>query len=467
MPSLPSNLETTQRSSPGTWSAGGQIQQLSEYVPELRWPNSVQVLNRMRRDSKCAGVLRAAKMPIRGTGWHVVDSPDVRPEVAEFVRNNLGLNEQGSRRRRRGQGISWDFFLRHALLCLDFGHMFFEPVYNIGPPGPNDQLPPGNYAHLSRLAPILPATITGFDVAADGELNGITQYATGPDGRGTELLLARALIIPVINDREGSDWTGTSMLREAYKHWYLKDQLERLGAMIVERNGMGLPRAKYGQDGDREQMMRMAAAARAGEVSGVAIRQEDDFDLIGVTGTLVDPMPQITYHAGEIPNSVLAMFLTLGHDAGARNLGETFVDYFAMAVNAVIADIEEVGTEDISRSLVELNFGTDEAYPEIAADDITPQSPLTAEAISALVGAGVLTPDPDLEQFIRHLFNMPPQAASGDDAPEPEVPDDTIDVSGGGSSSHSAPPALVSETLAQAEGRLARMRETIGRRRRR
>jgi hypothetical protein len=467
VPSLPPNLETTQRSSPGTWSSGGQIQQISEYVPELRWPGSVTVYNQMRRDGKCAGVLRAATMPIRGTGWHVVDSPDVRPEVAEFVRNNLGLTETGnSRRRRRGQGISWDDFLRHALLMLPFGHMFFEPVYEIGPPGPNDKLPPGEYAHLSRLSPILPMTITGFDIAPTGDLNGIYQQAVQPDGRTTQIPLARDLILPVINDREGADWTGTSILREAYKHWFLKDQLERLGAQIIQRNGMGIPFAQWGDNGDREEMLRATTSFRAGELSGVAMRAQDSLKILGVEGTLVDPMPQITYHGDEIPNSVLAMFLTLGHDAGARSLGTTFVDYFAMATNSIIADLEETITEGPCRRLVELNFGPDEAYPEISADDITPQSPLTTEAMAALVTAGIIHPDAALEVFARFKFGMPPMTPDGENAPPPDVPDDTIAVQGGSSSSHSAPTEPHSETISEIESRLAWARRHLGRRRR-
>jgi hypothetical protein len=465
---MPANLPTDQRSSTGG-GTGGELQQISEYVPDLRWPNSVGVYNRMRRDAKCAGVLRAACMPVRGTGWHVVDSPDVRPAVAQFVRNNLGLNDVGtSRRRRRGQGISWDGFLRHVLLMLPFGHMYFEPVFTLAPPGPNDTgLPVRTYAHLARLAPILPPTINGFTVAANGDLVGITQQATLLTGQTVNVPLPADLIIPFVNDREGADWAGTSMLREAYKHWYLKDQMERLGAQIVQRNGMGLPVAKYAEDGDRDMMLAMATAARAGEQSGVAIRAADDFALIGVTGSVVDPMPQITYHGEEIAGSVLAMFLTLGHDAGARSLGETFVDYFTMAVNAVISDIEETCTEELSRRLVELNFGPDEAYPEIVADSITPQAPLTAESISALVTAGVVTPDASLDAFARSHFGMPPSTPSDVDAPPAEVPTNEIAVAAGGSS-HSSPTGGSSrvETLDQAEGRLARMREAISRRRR-
>lgn len=462
---------TRQQSAGGTWSSQGFVQELSEDSPDLRWPGSVIVYDRMRKDGKCASVLRASSMPIRGTGWHVVDSPDIRPEVLDFVRTNLGLVEAGdSRRRRRGQGVSWDMVLRHALLALPFGHMFFEPVYTLQPPAPGSTLPPGVYAHLGKLAPILPRTIAGFDIDASGDLASISQQVFN-DGKATTVTIGRDRLVPVINDREGSDWTGQSILRAAYKHWFMKDQLERLGVMIVERNGMGIPSAEHGPDGDREANMRAMGQVRAGDMSGISMPAGSNFRLVGVDGQTVDPMPQLAYHGQEIARSVLAMFLDLGHDNGARSLGDTFVDFFTIALNAVIADLEETFTEDVVRPLVELNFGPDEAYPEVAADSITPQAPLTAEAIATLVTAGVVHPDEPLEAFTRKQFGMPPsdpaEAPGGEQAPPAPV-EDTIAIPVGGGSSHSAPrPAVVGrvETVDETAGRLARMRAAVARRR--
>ena len=454
---LPSSL-TVQQSVPGTWSSGGQLQQVGEYNPALRWPASVAVFDEMRKDGKCASVLRALKMPVRGTPWHVVDSPDVNPAVATMVRNQLGLTD--SRRRRRGQGISWDPFLRHCLLAQDFGHMFFEPVYTIGPPGPNDTLPAGrSYAHLARMAPILPQTISGFNINDDGSLDSIEQQAAINGGQWKTVPLPAATLLAVVNDREGSDWAGTSMLRAAYKDWMIKDRLERMGPMIAERNGMGVPVYKHSEDGSRMGGLRVATSFRAGDLSGVSMPNTDDLTLQGVTGTTYDPLPLVQYHSQEIARSVLAMFLDLGHDNGARNLGETFVDYFTMAINAVITDLEETFTEGLSRRIVELNFGPDEAYPAIAADDITAQPPLTAQSIQMLIAAGVVTPDPALEEFVRQAFSLPPVTTAADNNAEPVEPvGEPILVQGARSSMSGAP------TLDARQARLAWMRRRMGRR---
>lgn len=465
---LPQQLQ--QQSVSGTSSYAGGLQQLSEHVPELLWPNSTFVYDRMRKDGQVSGVLRAVTLPPRGTAWHVIDAPDVRPEVATFVRNNLGLVEEGdTRMRRKNQGISWDHLLRHAFLNLPFGHMFFEPVFELGPPGPNDTLPPGTYAHLARMAPIMPQTLGAFNIDRTGDLVSITQTATDERGKTIEILLPRELILPVINDREGGDWTGQSILRGAYKDWFLKGELERLAVQIVERNGMGVPVGEFGPDGDRIALQRALSNIRAGDQAGGAFPEGSNVRLLGVTGQTVDPLPLILQHQQAISRSMLAMFLDMGHDNGARSLGETFVDFFTMVENAVIADLEETFTEGLSRLLVSLNFGPDEAYPEILADKITPQAPLTAETIATLVTAGVIHPDAALEEATRSIFGMPPASPTDADQPPPEIPDDTIAVQVGGGTSHASGRRWSRQTaltLDQRESLLERMRTRIGPRRR-
>lgn len=467
-PAFPAGIES-EIGSGGTYAPQGFLQQLSEDTAELRWPNSVVVYDRMRRtDGQVGGDLRAIGMPIRRTAWKVQAGDDVDPAVTQFVETNLGLTpESDGRRRDPGQHVSWDDFLRHALLSLVFGHMFFEPVYQIGPPTPGQPLldQGRQYAQLAKLAPRLPRSLVGIDIDDHGELAGIRQWVTRADGMSDVKRIPRAQLVPVINDREGSDWSGTSILRTAYKHWLLKEMLERVGAMAVERNGMGLPVVGFPADGDRQTALAMATQARAGEQSGIAFPVGYSFDLVGVKGTLVDPLPQIAYHDQAIGRAVLAMFLNLGHDTGARSLGETFVDFFTISLNAVIAAFEETATEEIVRPLVELNFGPGTAYPEIVGNELTPQSPLTADALGALVTAGVITPDSELEEDVRRRFGLPAlpdeplSSISKTPLTDPEDQSDPeIEVPAAGGSSHSGITGPISEVRA----RLAAIRRGDG-----
>jgi hypothetical protein len=408
MPPFPAGI-TTERGAPGQVAFAG-IPETWEATPELRWPASVAVYDQMRRsDAQVVSVLRAVTLPVRRTTWRVAGD-DTDPRVLGFVEAELGLAPEGEgRRRRRREGISFDRLLAEALLSLPFGHMVFEQVYAVGPPAADAPagLPP-RLAHLRKLGPRMPRTLAGFDLARDGGLDAVRQWVTHPDGRVEEVRLPNDRLVVFVNEREGADWTGTSILRGAYKHWLIKDSLLRVGAMAVERNGMGVPVVYYGPEGNADDALGYAKAFRAGEEAGAAAPDGTyRIELLGVTGQTRDELPLVKYHDESIGRSALAMFLNLGHDRGARSLGETFVDYFVMALGAVIDEIAETVTEHVIRDLVELNFGGDEPYPELVADELTPESLPTAEALKALVEAQVLTPDPELERYIRRRSGLP------------------------------------------------------------
>jgi hypothetical protein len=62
-----------------------------EQTPELRWPLSVFVYDRMRNtDAQVAAVLRAVTLPVRRTTWRI-DPAGARPEVAAQIATDLGL----------------------------------------------------------------------------------------------------------------------------------------------------------------------------------------------------------------------------------------------------------------------------------------------------------------------------------------------------------------------------------------
>jgi hypothetical protein len=433
-----------------------------EEAVELRWPSSLVVYDRMRRtDGQTASVLRAIGLPIRRTGWHVLGS-DVRPVVREFVERQLGLTiDERGRRRRRRQGVSFDEHLRHALLMLPFGHSVFEQVYELGPPPPGLEGLPPVVAHLRKLAPRLPRTIIRWKVARDGGLEAIVQSApfgaapTGAAGMPGEVSIPVDRLVAYIHEREGADWTGTSILRASYKNWLIKDQLLRLSAVAADRQSMGLPVVNYDRTtGSRAEALKIVKRARAGEEAGVALPDGYAFALEAVKGQVMDLLPWVRYHDESIGRNALAMFLNLGHDRGARSLGETFAEFFAMALQTLAEALEEVLTEHVVRDLVELNFGPDEPYPAVVADDIRAEGPLTAEALGVLVTAGVILPDDDLEGHVRRTRGLPP-AMRVDGGPGGGQVEVVPEVEG---PALPAPAAASGPTLAELADRLRRAR---------
>lgn len=383
-----------------------------ESTPELRWPACIDVYDNMRhQDAQVSSVLRAVTAPILRTAWRL-DGTGCRPEVVEHLARDLGLPVVGQGNEvdpLYGRGrFSFPEHLRLALLCLPFGHMVFEQVYTFGD-GSNG-FPQDGLAHLRKLGPRMHRTIAKWNVARDGGLESIEQYGT-PGGKRITLPIDR-LVVYVL-EREGGDWIGTSLLRAAYKNWILKDRLLRVQTLTVERNGLGIPvyTAAGKTPAELDAGEELAAGVRAGDDSGAALPNGASLELLGVKGALPNADEPIRYHDEQIARAVLAHFLNLGTQTGSWALGSTFAEFFTLSLAAVAELIRETFTRHVIEDLVAANWGPGELAPRLVFDEIGNRQEAIVQAISTLVGAGVLKPDEDLEQFVRTALGLPARSA--------------------------------------------------------
>lgn len=404
-------------SSPGAWWQV-DLNDL-EQSPELRWPENLTVYDAMRRqDAQVGSVLRAVTHPIRRTEWWI-DPNGARDEVVEHVARDLGLPIRGrepvSMPRLRDR-FSWADHLRLALLMLPFGHMAFEQVYRI------DEAT--DLAHLRKLGPRMPRTIRKFNVAADGGLISIEQHpAKIGDGPVQPLPVSRLVVY--VNDREGGNWAGMSLLRMIYKNWLIKDRLLRTQTQTIDRNGMGIPKytaseiatgtndAEAKAEAELEAGEEIAEGMRAGDNSGVAIPHGAELELMGVTGSLPDADKPIRYHDEQIARGVLAHVLNLGTHTGSWALGDVLGDIFEQSLQATAQFMADTATAHIVEDIVDINWGPDEPAPRIGFDEIGSNQLAIAQAIKMLVDAEVITADDGLEAHVRLGLKLP--VATGDD----------------------------------------------------
>lgn len=381
-----------------------------EPTPELRWPHNVEIYDTMRRqDAQVISVLRAVTLPIRRTEWRV-DANGAPPEVAAFVADNLNLPLVGAKPSSRGRArdrFSWPEHLRLALLMLTFGHSFFEQTYRYE----------GGQYRLRKLGWRPPRTIAKLDVAADGGLVAIEQHGTGR--RPPRMKVDR--LVAYVNDREGGNWLGMSLLRPAYKFWLLKDRLLRVQAQSIDRNGMGVPvytaseppqgltweEYKKRQDDEIRDGLQLARSFRSGNQAGAAVPHSAKIELKGVGGTLPDAEKPIRYYDEQIARAVLAHFLNLGTETGSWALGSTFADFFTLSLQTVANQIADVASQHIVEDLVDINFGESVPAPRIVFDEIGSRHPATAESIRALIASGALTADDELETYLRTVYGLP------------------------------------------------------------
>ena len=384
-----------------------------EETPELQWPQSIRVYDRMRRqDAQVRSVLRAVTMPVAQAKWRL-DPNGAPDEVVQFVAANLGLPIKGQSDSpppvpRERDRFSWNQHVTWALLCVVYGHAFFEQVYRW------DEAT--QLYHLRKLAPRWPKTIEAIGVAEDGGLESITQRAI--PGRPGRRALAKVEIpvnrlVAYVLDREGGTWLGQSLLRAAYKHWLLKDAGLRTWAQTIERNGMGVPH--YTASEEEESLdagTKLARSYRAGSAAGGAGPHGSTMQLLGVQGQLPNIDSFVRYQDEAIARAVLAHFLNLGQAQGTGSfaLGSVMQDFFILSLQGLAQLIADTATQHIVEDLVDVNWGPDTVAPRVVFDPIGQNPGSVVAAVQALITAGAIFPDPALDAFVRNLVGLPPKA---------------------------------------------------------
>lgn len=397
--------------SSGTNIFSGLIQE--EYNGELSDIKGIKIYDQMRRsDATVRAAVSACQLPIRRANWFVKtaseDPKDVK--MRDFVQRAL-FDEMT---------ITWEDFLRQALLMLPFGVMAFEKVLTLR------EIDGQTMVVWDKFAPRLPKSITSWETK-DGQ-PGITQLT---QNLGTEVSIPMEKLLVFVNEIEGENWWGTSLLRAAYKHWYIKSNLEKIDSVAHERQGLGIPFVTLPEghtDADvtkAENILKNLRASERGyllEHSGLSVEFKDM-----KASTTRNPSWSISYHNRQIVLSVLAQFLDLGSGAtGSRALSSDQSDLFLQSLEAVANGIVDVINKYAIKELVDLNFDNVEVYPELDYNGI---SRVDVEQLSTAYQrfsqSGGLKPSEADDQHIRELLGLPERTETDDDEDMTQQPDKT------------------------------------------
>lgn len=368
-----------------------------EYNPQLQGIQGIKIFDEMRKSD---GTVRAAilvcTLPIRQAEWII--KPGTEDEegakVREFVEHALF----------DCLDITWDDVVRQALLMVPFGVMAFEKVYGVR------DYEGTNYVMLNKLAPRMPRSIQQWELA-DGTF-GIQQIRQD----GVLAQIPGSKLLTFINEREGDNYWGTSMIRAAYKHWYFKNNFYKIDAVAFERQGLGVPYVKMplAYTANDEAKARTALQnLRANEEAFMVIPNGYEVGFMDMGGDKTrDPQNSITHHNREITKSVLAQFLELGaaSGSGSRAVSEDHSDLFLNALMAIAKTITSEINKNLVKELVDLNFDGIKDYPEIEVAGLTKTDVKNlSDAYSALSTAGAIHPTEDDEQYVRALMKLPPR----------------------------------------------------------
>lgn len=421
----------------GTINSDGYISS-SDYNSDLVGRAGLATWQRMRlSDAAVREALQHIIAPIASANWDVEPASDdlLDLEVAAFVRRCFSewLIEP------------WPQIVRTALLYLPQGFQVFEVVEQVVeadltydlPMGDQQTTPMRQFVVWRRFAHRRPETISKW-VTESGELVKIEQTVLDGGRIATPLIPADRLVV-LTNEKEGDEWTGTSILRSAYKPWTLKELVEKIAGMAYERHGVGIPVGympeRLANDNEAfERLEAMLKDMRAGEHHYLAFpgpkgsttaqgRDGYTVEILTPDGGIPDFIPYLEYLRGEIKGNMLVRFAELGHGStGARATGDVQSQVWYDALQGVADYVASCFTPAMRR-LIDKNYVV-ERYPRIVARDIEARNLSEyADATGKLVSSGAAIADRSLRGAVRRYMGWPDEdeaEEAGQEEFEPE-----------------------------------------------
>lgn len=371
---------------------GGKLQE-SDYNPDWSNEQRYKKIERMLNDDDVGAAMDAITMPLEAATWEIApgDDSSAARDAADLVRADLIDMPRVH---------TWDYILDHALSAVAWGSMFFESVWEIG-----DQV------RLRKLAPRLPQTLREFHVSRDGTLTKVEQWISGDEAGVIEIPASK--LVPVVYRQQGNDYRGRSLLRRAYRAWWMRQQLEDVDAIAAEKHGMGVDVGKVPGTAKDDEVQAFKAALRAlhvHQMQHLSLPEGFDYSILAPSGTVHDVMKSVKHHQQKVLRTLLADFLGMGEGRlGSHGLSEDKSSMFMLK----LVKLGRMITNAFNCHLIEpwhrWNFGPDVAPPKLRHGRLdTRNLEAFANAVGRGIDSGALTPDMTVEREFREIAGMAP-----------------------------------------------------------
>ena len=429
--------------STGLRRSGGTVYE--EFLVNLRGQRGAKIYREMSdNDPTIGSMLYAIDKVITRLEWRVdpfsddSSDGDVKPEdkeTAAFIESCL-----------HDMSDSWDATLSQILSMLIFGYSYHEIVYKVRT-GPDAKDPSKRSKYTDgkigwRKLPIrAQETLFRWQIDEQGGIQAMEQ--TDPSSGGSHVIpIEKALLFRTTSQKNNPE--GRSILRNAYRPWFFKRRIEEIEAIGIERDLAGLPvayvppeylssAATAEQASVLASVQQLVTSIKRNEQEGVIFpvlyddqgNKQFDLQLLSSGGSRQFDTDKIVQRYDQrMSMSILADFILLGSDrVGSYALGSSKMDLWSMAVDSIAKNIAEVMNQYAIPRLMKLN-GMDATRPpfltygEVSHVDLTE----VADYISKLATAGVLMPDPKLEDYLRDLAGLPPAEHDGQAYGAPAMP---------------------------------------------
>jgi hypothetical protein len=402
-----------------------------EFLPQLTGERGRRTYRQMRdNDDTVSAVLFSVEMLLRAVDWTVgTDAPEGDPRGEAAVEYLTSVMNDMSH--------TWSDFIGNTLTMLQYGWQYTEIVLKrrVGP----DEVDPSrrsNYADglvgIRKLGDRSQETLDRWEIDEDGGVLGMWQMP--PNGGGLRFIpIGRALLFrPHVH--KGSP-EGRSVLRGAYRSWYMLKNIQEVEAIAIERELNGLPVVHVpssvinGTDAaaraSLEKYKRLVRDIKFNEQGGVVLPSDPWRDVEGAPSSVrqvelellssggrraVETDSVIKRYQAGIARTALADFIMLGQtERGGWALSRNKTDLFAKALEGWLKTIEEVLNRHLVPRLWRANGFDRDVMPYFMPGKVAPENlEELGSFVERLSRAGFpMAPDEELENRLRASAGLP------------------------------------------------------------
>lgn len=395
-----------------------------EFLRELTGWKGIAIYKEMvTNDATVSAMVFAITMLCRQATWRVKPASDLDfdKQAAEFLESCMD-----------DMSHTWVDMMVEILTMLPYGHDIQETVYKRRA---GDSQDPSLRSKFSdgrigwrKISTRSQDTLWRWRFDDNGGIQGVEQIAP-PHYRNTFLPIEKLLLFRTTVIRNNPE--GQSILRGAYRSWYMKKNMENIEAIGFERDLAGLPmafvppellsgNASPAQKAILSNIQNIVQNVRRDEQEGIvfpmAYNEEGkmmyDFKLLSSGGSRqFDTDKIISRYDQRIAMTCLADFILLGHQqSNGISLVSSKTNIFTTAIKAYLQIIADVFNRYAIPRLFALNPDLIiSKYPTFEVGDVdSVDLNEIGNYIQKLSGSGMpIFPNIDLEKYLMKIAGLP------------------------------------------------------------
>jgi len=373
-----------------------------EFLTSLRGSRGRKVYREMRdNDAIIGSMLFAINQILRESRWDVRPAEGVTgaENDAAFLRECLA-----------GMAHPWSVTFTDILSFFTYGFSLFEVVFY------RDR---ANRIMWKKIAFRSQESLDRWEIDDNGETTGFWQRPA-PDYQ--EFYIPMSKCLHFRTESAGNNPEGRSLLRNSFRAWFMKKNIEEIEAIGVERDLAGLPMMKmpegFDPNSDEAEVQAQITSAKAlitnirrDEQEGILLPYGWELELLASSGSRqIDTVSVINRYNKEMAATTLAQFIMLGMErTGSYALAREQTDMFYLALEAWADYVATVMNRQAVPKLFALNGIADKPLPYIVH---TPIRRFTLIDIATYVSKladekiGALEITDDIKAFLRRYGRL-------------------------------------------------------------